>query len=313
MIGLVLRGLGRALLVLITAATIVFALIHLSGDPIAGFTPPGASPEQQAILRHELGLDRSLLTQYGIFLRDASTGDFGDSWRAKRPALDMVITRLPATLRLTLAAVTIAVVVGGGLGIAAARRPGGGIDAFSRLLALIGQATPGFWLGTMLILLFAVRLKWLPSSGDDSWKSLVLPAVTLAVHPAGMIARMLRGGVIEAHAADYARTAQSKGLSGGAIVRRHLLPNASVPVIGYLGLQVSFLIGGAVVVESVFAYPGIGRLAMQAVSDRDLPVIQAFVVVVAAFILVVNLLVEVTAAWIDPRLRAERQLVGASA
>lgn len=313
MIGLLLRGLGRALLVLITAATIVFALIHLSGDPIAGFTPPGASPEQQAILRHELGLDRSLLTQYGIFLRDASIGDFGDSWRAKRPALDMVITRLPATLRLTLVAVAIAVVVGGVLGIAAARRPGGVVDALSRLLALIGQATPGFWLGTMLILLFAVRLKWLPSSGDDSWKSLVLPAVTLAVHPAGMIARMLRGGLIEARAADYARTAQSKGLSGAAIVRSHLLPNASVPVIGYLGLQVSFLIGGAVVVESVFAYPGIGRLAMQAVSDRDLPVIQAFVVVAAAFILIVNLLVELIAAWIDPRLRTERQLIGASA
>ena len=313
MTGLVLRGLGRALLVLITAATIVFALIHLSGDPIAGFTPPGASPEQQAVLRHELGLDRSLLTQYGIFLRDASTGDFGDSWRAKQPALDMVITRLPATLRLTLAAIAIAVVIGGGLGIAAARRPGGIVDALSRVLALIGQATPGFWLGTMLILLFAVRLKWLPSSGDDSWQSLVLPAATLAVHPAGMIARMLRGGLIEARAADYARTAQSKGLSGAAIVGRHLLPNASIPVIGYLGLQVSFLIGGAVVVESVFAYPGIGRLAMQAVSDRDLPVIQAFVVVVAAFILIVNLLVEIVAAWIDPRLRTERQLIGASA
>jgi peptide/nickel transport system permease protein len=217
------------------------------------------------------------------------------------------------TLRLTLAAIAIAVIVGGGLGIAAARRPGGIVDALSRVLALIGQATPGFWLGTMLILLFAVRLKWLPSSGDDSWKSLALPAITLAVHPAGMIARMLRGGLIEARAADYARTAQSKGLRGAAIVGRHLLPNASIPVLGYLGLQVSFLIGGAVVVESVFAYPGIGRLAMQAVSDRDLPVIQAFVVVVAAFILIVNLLVEIIAAWIDPRLRSERQLIGASA
>jgi peptide/nickel transport system permease protein len=313
MIGLMLRGLGRAVLVMVTVASIVFVLVHLSGDPIAGFTPPGASPEQQAVLRHELGLDRSLLTQYGIFLGDASTGDFGDSWRAKRPALDMVLTRLPATLRLTLAAIAIAVVVGGLLGIAAARRPGGVIDALSRLLALIGQATPGFWLGTMLILLFAVRLKWLPSSGNESWRALILPAVTLAVYPAGMIARLLRGGLIEARTADYARTARSKGLSDAAIVGRHLLPNASVPVLGYLGLQVSFLVGGAVVVESVFAYPGIGRLAMQAVADRDLPVIQAFVVVVAAFILIVNLVVEVIAAWIDPRLRSERQLVGMSA
>lgn len=313
MTALVLRGFGRALLVLLTVATIVFVLIHLSGDPIAGFTPPGASPEQQAVLRKELGLDRPLIVQYGIFLRDASTGDFGESWRAKRPAMDMVLTRLPATIRLTLAAVAIAIVVGGGLGIAAARRPGGIIDALSRLLALIGQATPGFWLGTMLILVFAVRLKWLPSSGNDDWQALVLPAATLAVHPAGMIARMLRGGLIEARAADYARTAQSKGLSGAAVVRRHLLPNASVPVLGYLGLQVSFLIGGAVVVESVFAYPGIGRLAMQGVADRDLPVVQAFVVVVAAFILIVNLIVELVAAWIDPRLRTERQLIGAGA
>jgi peptide/nickel transport system permease protein len=156
-------------------------------------------------------------------------------------------------------------------------------------------------------------LKWLPSSGNDGWQAVVLPAATLAVYPAGMIARLLRGGILEARGADYARTALAKGLSGQAVTLRHLLPNATVPVLGYLGLQISFLIGGAVVVESVFAYPGIGRLAMQAVADRDLPVVQAFVVVVAALILVVNLAVELVAARIDPRLRDDRLLMVASA
>jgi peptide/nickel transport system permease protein len=311
MTALILSGVLRSLLVLLTVATLVFVLIHVSGDPLAGFTPPGASPEQQAIAREELGLDRPLVVQYGTFLRDIATGDFGESWRARRSALDLVIERVPATLRLSALALVIAVGVGGGLGLLAGRHPGSVIDAVTRLIALAGQAMPVFWVGTVLILFVAVRLRWLPSSGGDQWRSLILPALTLSLYPMGIIARMLRGGLIEAQSADYARTARSKGLPEGRVVGRHLLPNAALPVLGFAGIQASFLLGGAVVVESVFAYPGIGRLAMQGVADRDLPVVQAFVIVLAAMILIVNLFVEVLAGWIDPRLRDVRQLSGA--
>jgi len=303
MSALIFRGVGRALLVLFTVASLVFVMVHLSGDPLAGFVPPGASPEQKAVIREQLGLDRPIAVQYADFIGQAATGDFGESWRARRSAMDIVLERLPATLRLTGAAIAIAIVIGGGLGLLAARKPGGFLDGITRMLALAGQATPGFWLGTMLILLFAVRWKLLPSSGGVGWKALILPAVTLAIYPAGIIARLLRGALIDVRGTEYARTATAKGLAPGIVTTRHLLPNAVLPVLGFAGLQVSFLLGGAVVVESVFAYPGVGRLAMQAVADRDLPVIQAFVVVLAAMILIVNLLVEAIAAWIDPRLR----------
>jgi peptide/nickel transport system permease protein len=279
---------------------------------VAGFTPPGASPEQQEVLRAQLGLDRPIVVQYGTFIGRAITGDFGDSWRAKRPAIDIVLERLPATVRLAALALTLALVVGGALGIIAARRPGGVADGVTRLLALTGQSLPAFWAGTMLILLVAVRWNLLPSSGGNEWRSLILPAVTLALHPMGLVARLLRGNLIEASNAEYARTARSKGLRERVVVLTHLIPNAIIPTLGFAGVQASFLLGGAVVVETVFAYPGIGRLAMQGVADRDLPVIQAFVVVLAALILVTNLAVETLAGWIDPRLRERRSVGGAA-
>ncbi|MCC6704783.1 MAG: ABC transporter permease [Thermomicrobiales bacterium] len=306
MVALIARSAARALLVLLTVATIVFGMIHLSGDPLAGFTPPGASPEQQAIIRERLGLDRPLPVQYAKFIGNAATGDFGDSWRARRPALAIVLERLPATARLAGLAMLLAVTIGGALGYLAARRPGGPIDAVTRFLSLTGQALPAFWAGTMLILLVAVRWKLLPSSGS----SVLLPAITLALYPIGLIARLLRGALIESSGAEYARTARSKGLSEHTVSLRHLLPNAVIPVLGFAGVQASFLLGGAVVVETVFAYPGLGRLAMQGVVDRDLPVVQAFVVVLAAMILAVNLVVETLAGWIDPRLRDQREVAG---
>ncbi len=312
MTGLIFRGLLRSLLVLLAVASIVFGLIHLSGDPLAGFTPPGASPEQQARAREQLGLDRPLPVQYISFVGDSLTGDFGESWRAKRPAIDIVLERLPATLRLAGLALTIAIVAGGGLGIIAARRPGGFVDAVTRLLSLTGQALPTFWVGTMLILLVAVRWDLLPSSGGEGWRSIVLPAITLALYPLGLIARLLRGALIEAGSDDYARTARSKGLNERTVSLQHLLPNAVIPALGFAGLQASFLLGGAVVVESVFAYPGLGRLAMQGVADRDLPVVQAFVIVLAALILIANLVVETIGGWIDPRLRDHREVAGAA-
>ncbi|MGH2534134.1 MAG: ABC transporter permease [Thermomicrobiales bacterium] len=303
MIGFALRRVVYAAAVLLAVTSLVFGLIHLSGDPLSGLLPPGSSPEQKEVIRRQFELDRPLPVQYATFLSRAAQGDFGESWRARQPAMELVLDRLPATLRLTATAITLALLIGVPIGMVAGTRPGGWIDAFVMGLALIGQAFPGFWLGTILILLFAVRLDWLPSSGGDGWTSLVLPALTLAAYPAATIARLLRSSLIETLGQDYIRTALGKGLDKAAIVGTHALRNAALPTLAFVGLQIGFLIGGTVVVESVFAYPGIGRLALQAVTDRDLPVVQAFVVVVAILIVTLNLAVDLVAHALDPRLR----------
>lgn len=303
------RKLVYALAVLFAVTSLVFGLMRLSGDPLAGFLPPGSSPEQQAIVRRQLGLDRPLIYQYGRFIQHAFKGDFGTSWRGHQPALQLVVERLPATLLLTGLAVVLALLVGAPLGVVAGTRAGGKIDAGATAFALLGQAMPGFWLGTLLILIFAVHLKWLPSSGASGAQALVLPAITLASYPTATIARLLRSSMIETMHQDFIRTARGKGLRPTAIVRVHALRNALLPVLAYVGLQVGFLIGGAVVIESVFAYPGIGRLALQAVVDRDLPVIQAFVVVIAATIVALNLSIDLIAQLVDPRIREARSLV----
>jgi peptide/nickel transport system permease protein len=310
MIRFLFGRLVAAVAVLIGVTSLVFGLLHLGGDPLAALVPPGSSAAQQAALRHGFGLDRPLSEQYLRFVAHATGGDFGQSWRQRRPALDAVIERLPATLLLTAAAMALAIVVGGGLGIAAGMRPGSGVDGVARGLALLGQALPGFWLGTLLILIFAVRLRWLPSSGWDGPASLVLPAVTLAAYPAATIARLLRAGLVETMAADYVRTARGKGLGTGPVVWRHALRNAVLPALAYVGLQAGFLLGGAVVTEAVFAYPGIGQLALGAAADRDLPVVQAFVVVVATLIVGINLVVDTVARWLDPRLASSSSQSG---
>ena len=300
LLGRLLYGLA----VLLGVTGFAFGIVHLSGDPLAALVPPGASPAQEEALRRGFGLDRPLPEQYGRFLGRALRGDFGESWRQRRPALEAVLDPLPATLALTALAVGFALVGGGALGLLAGTRPGGIADAVVRALALLGQALPGFWLGILLILVFAVRLRWLPSSGLDGPRSLVLPAIALAAAPAAAIARLLRESLIEAMGADHVRTARGKGLAPAAVLRDHVLRGAALPALAYVGLQVGFLLGGAVVVEAVFAYPGVGRLALGAVADRDLPVVQAVVVLLAALIVGVNILVDLLARWLDPRVGA---------
>ncbi|HEV2106805.1 MAG TPA: ABC transporter permease [Thermomicrobiales bacterium] len=292
------------LAVLLGVTTLAFALIHLSGDPVAALAPPGASPEDQAVLRARFALDEPLPIQYAAFLGRAVRGDFGDSWSQRRPALTAVGERLPATLALTGAALGIALLIGVPLGMAASTGARGWPGALATLVALLGQAIPGFWLGTMLILAFAVDRHWFPSSGLDGPRSLVLPALTLAAYPLATVVRLLRASLAETVTGDFVLTARAKGLEGRVVLRRHALPNAALPALAYVGLQTGFLLGGAVVVEAVFAYPGIGRLALQAVADRDLPLIQAIVVTVAALIVVVNLTIDLIAAWMDPRARS---------
>lgn len=295
--------LAATLAVLLTVVSLVFGLIHLSGDPLAGLVPPGASPAQQDSIRRQFGLDQPLLSQYGLFLRRAAQGDFGDSWRARRPAMDAVLTRLPATLALTGAALGFALLLGVPLGIVAGVRPRGWIDFLVGLVVFGGQAMPGFWLGTVLIVVFAIKLDWLPASGLDGPGSLVLPAMALAAFPLAIVVRLLRTSLIETMRLDYVRTARAKGLNETSVVVGHALRNAALPALAYAGVQAGFLLGGAVVVEAVFAYPGMGRLVLQAVEDRDLPVVQAFVVLLALLIVAINLMVDVLARWLDPRMR----------
>lgn len=302
MAGFLLRRLIYALLVMLAVATLAFAAIHLAGDPLSGFTAPGASPADQAAIRRQLGLDRPVAVQYVKFLEDAGRGDFGESWRAREPAMRAVLDRLPATLRLTGAALALALLIGIPLGALAGSKPGGALDFAASSLALLGQAIPGFWLGALLILLFAVRLHWLPSSGGSGLRGLILPAVALAAYPAAFLARLVRSSLIETLAQDFIRTAHAKGLTNRAVIRVHALKNALLPALAFAGVQAGFLLGGAVVIENVFAYPGIGQLALNAVSDRDLPVIQAFVVLVAGMIVLVNLVIELAARLLDPRL-----------
>jgi peptide/nickel transport system permease protein len=313
MLGFLINRLLHAVAVLFGVVSVTFALLHLAGDPLAGLIPPGATPEVESQIRAAYGLDRPLPEQYLDFVGRAMHGDFGDSWRQGRSALDAVLERLPATLWLTAVATTLAVAVGAFLGVISAARPGSSWDILARSTALLGQAVPAFWLGTMLILLFAVALHWLPSSGLEGPGGVILPALSLAAYPAATLTRLLRASMIETLGADYIRTARAKGLSRSRILIGHALRNAALPALAFTGLQVGFLLGGAVIVEGVFAYPGIGGLALDAVAARDIPLVEAFVWVVAVMILLVNILTGALATLLDPQQREGGIALGSSA
>lgn len=284
------------------ASTAVFVMIHLSGDPTQGFLPPGVSPELREEMRSKLGLADPIWQQYARFVGKGFIGDFGESWRDKQPALTAVLERLPATIQLSAVAILLSVITGIGYALLV-NRPGK-LGSFLNILPSIGQAVPTFWLGAMLMMLLAVRLGWLPSSGRGSVSAIVLPALTLALQPASTIARLLATSMEDVANADYIRTARSKGLPQPSIVTGHIAPNAILPAIGYIGLQAGFLVGGTVIVESLFAWPGIGRLALQSALQRDLPVIHAFVVVTAIGVITINIITDIIQVAIDPRLES---------
>ena len=298
---------AQVITTLVLASTVVFVLIHASGDPTQGFMPPGAAPEIREATRERLGLDDPLLTQYARFVTNGLTGDFGDSWRDNQPALQSVLDRLPATLALAGSALALAVLFGIVVGVLSASPRAGWAFRIVRTLPIVGQAVPTFWLGAMLMLLFAVRLGWLPASGNATSTSLILPAVTLALQPASIMARLMSTGMQDIARSDYVRTATSKGLADAAVSWHHIVPNALLPVLGYAGLQAGFLVGGTVVIETLFAWPGVGRLALQSAMQRDLPVIHAFVAVTAVGVILINLAVDLVSLEIDPRLRDARQ------
>lgn len=298
-----IRRIAILALTVLAASTAVFVLIHLSGDPTDGFLAPGASPEVREAARARLGLEQPIAEQYGRFVLRTFAADFGDSWRNRQPALDAVLDRLPATLQLAAVAIAISLTLGLTLGVLSAWLGSGLLRSGVRLFAMLGQAFPAFWLGTLGIMVFAVELGWLPPSGNASWRALILPAFTLAAYPGSLIARMTQTSLLDVASRPYITHAHAKGLSASAVWLRHSLPNALLPTLAIIGLQAGFLVGGTIVVESVFAYPGLGRLALQATTERDLPVIQAFVAVTIVLVSLVNIAVDLLAAAIDPTQR----------
>lgn len=294
---------GEALIAIWGVVTIVFFVTRLVGDPVALLLPVGASPEQMQALTAALGLDKPLWQQYLTFFWQVMGGDFGQSFQFNRPAMEVVLERMPATIQLALVAIVLGTVIGGLAGSIAATRRGSVIEFVVMTLALLGQATPVFWLGIMLILLFAVDVGWLPTGGYGSPSHLVLPAFTLAVFVSASIARLLRSSMLDVLKEDYVRTARAKGLLPGTIFVWHLARNALIPVVTMIGILTGELLGGSVVTETVFAWPGVGRLIVQAIETKDFPVIQAGVAMIAAIYVGINLLVDLLYVVIDPRIR----------
>ncbi len=301
------RYIGKRLLeiipVLFIITFIVFFLVRLSGDPTSTMLPPEASPQDRAELREALGLDKPLLEQYGIFLNDLIHGRFGTSLRYGREATEVVLERLPATLQLASISLLVSTLLGVGLGVLCARTKGTVLDVVVNGLSVIGQAMPSFWIGIMLILLFGVVLKWLPVSGPGDWRNLVMPVATLSIVTAAQIIPLVRSSMLEIMHEDYIRTAKSKGLRERIVVYKHAFKNALIPVVTILALQVPNLIGGSLITETVFAWPGLGQLLIQCINGRDMCVVQACVVFISLITIVANLVADVLYAVIDPRIR----------
>ncbi len=300
----VLRRLWQSALTLVGVSVLVFVILRVvPGDPAKMLLPDGAPQSAVDELNRQLGLHEPLYVQYGLFLQSVFRGDFGQSFQYRAPALRVVVERLAATVQLALAALLITVGVGVSLGILAAVRRGTGYDYASTVLAVLGQSLPNFWLGIMLILLFGVALRWLPTSGFESWRHLILPAVTLAAFPMALVARLTRSSMLEILGRDFIRTGRAKGLAERAVILRHALRNAAVPLLTVLGLQIGTLLGGAVITESVFAWPGMGKLVVDAIFFRDFPVVQTVLILSATIFVVINLLVDLLYTVIDPRIR----------
>jgi ABC-type dipeptide/oligopeptide/nickel transport system permease component len=299
---------GQLVPVLFLVSALVFGIMHvLPGDPaelmLAGAEGGAITPERLGELRAEMGLNDPLLVQYANFLRGAATGDLGQSVRFRVPVTPLILDRFGNTLSLALAGLALSVAVGVPLGMLAAVRQDGWVDAAAMLAAYAGASMPVYWVGLVLILLFSFTLGWFPPAGADGINALVLPACTLGLVSSGTIARLVRSSMIEVLAEDYIRSARAKGMRERLVLWRHGFKNALIPVVTMLGLQFGAMLAGAVVTETVFSRPGVGRLIVTAILQKDYPVVQGGVVFLAAIYLVVNLLVDTAYAWLDPRIR----------
>jgi peptide/nickel transport system permease protein len=298
-----LRRVLQSLLVLFGVSFVVFFILYLTGDPALVLLPPEASADDIRRFREAMGFDDPFIVQYGRFLSGALRGNFGQSIRHGEPAFDLVIERMPATFELAGAGLLIALCLAIPAGIISAVRRNTAADYVSTVVALLGQSMPTFWLGIMLILVFSVQFNLLPSSGRGGIEHLILPAITLGLFTTARITRLTRSGMLEVLNQDYIRTARAKGVSNPPIVWKHALKNAAIPIVTIVGIELGTLLGGSVITETIFAWPGVGRLSVQAIYNRDYPVVQAAVFLLATTFVLVNLLVDVVYTYLDPRIR----------
>jgi len=297
----IIRRLLQSVIVIFGVIVITFVISRVLGDPVALLLPPEATPEQRAYLTKDLGLDRPLYVQLAVYVSKVVRGDFGMSFRHQEPAMKLLLDRVPATIYLSLVATFISICIAIPLGIISALKRGTIFDQIGMSLALLGQSIPAFWAGIMMILLFAVTLGWFPPSGYGGLSHVILPAFTLALFFAAATARLTRSSVLDVLDMDYVRYARLKGVPEFVVVMRHVLRNSFITILNIVALQLGLLLGGAVITEFIFSWPGIGRLSLDAIYNRDYPVIQATVVVAASFFVVINLLVDIIYSATDPR------------
>ena len=302
----ILKRLIQAVGICLVISAVSFFLLFLNTDPALVLLPPEAEVEDIEVFKHQMGLDRPVIVQYLDFLRKVVIhGDFGESFVAKVPAIDLIVERFPATFKLAVAALLVVNIIAIPVGVIAAIRRYSWMDNIATSIALFGQAMPLYWFGIMLIIIFGVWLGWLPISGSDTWAHLVLPAITLGSWIVPVNMRLVRSGMLDVLNQDYIRTARAKGIIERKVLWKHAFRNAAIPVVTVLGMQFGALLGGAVVTETVFAWPGLGRLAIESIRMGDYPVVQAVVVIFALFIILGNLAADILAAVIDPRIRLD--------
>jgi peptide/nickel transport system permease protein len=299
----VLARLAQSALVVLLSLTAVFGMVRLGGDPVLLFLPMDIQSKDVNEFRERLGFNDPLLVQYGRFMRGALRGDFGESLRYRRPALGLVLERLPATLLLAGSAIALTLLIAVPLGVLTAVRRDTMVDHLGTVAMVLGQATPGLWLGLMLIYVFAVQLRWLPTGGSGSVAQLVMPSVVLAAFFAARVARLTRSATLDVLNEEFIKTARAKGLGEGRVIGKHTLRNAAIPIVTLAGLEAGQLLGGAVIAETIFAWPGLGRLILQALLNRDFPVVMAAVSFTSIVFTLMNLAVDLAYGWLDPRVR----------
>ena len=299
-----LQKLIDLVLTMLLVSTFVFVVLRLTGDPVSMVLPPEASEEMVAQMRHTLGLDAPLYIQYARFLVNAIQGDMGNSLHYHQPAIDLISSALPATIQLASAAMVLTIAIALPLGMLAAVYHNSWLDRLVLVLTLFGQSIPFFWFGLILIIVFAVDLGWVPTSGHGSPKQLILPAITLATYAIAQVARIVRASMLDALNQNYVRTARAKGLRESTVLGVHVLKNAAIPIVTIVGLHFGILLGGTVVTETIFAWPGLGRLIVNGISLRDFPVVQAAVLYLAMIFVLINTLVDISYGFLDPTIRA---------
>lgn len=305
MTSFIIRRALQALVLIKCVLIFVFLLLHISGDPISVMLPEEATKEEEALLRQQYGFDKPLIVQYGMFFSKVLRGSFGDSFETEEPALGLVLSHMPATIELAGTAFIVSILIGLPLGCFAALKEHSILDRVCMIGAVLGQALPGFWLGLILILVFAVNLRWLPSFGYGNWSHLVMPGIAASVFHTARLARLMRSEMLEVLRANYITTARSKGLVERVVLFRHAMKNSAIPIVTVLGLDLALTLGGTVIIETVFAWPGVGRLTVEAINTRDFPVVQAAVFVLASTFVFINMIVDIIYTFLDPRIKFE--------